>query len=99
MTWRMQGQAGEENQLLGREDDGVVEWEKPLESFEALEGRRHEKSSQFNEPRWIVQHVTFRQDMSLTHATRRFTRRTHYGHHKSPSDSRRWDVTLQRSGQ
>jgi hypothetical protein len=57
-------------ELLGREDAGVVEWGKPLESSEALKGRRHEKLSQFNEPRWTIQRMTFRWDMSLTHATR-----------------------------
>jgi hypothetical protein len=35
---------------LGGEDNGAVEWEKPLESFEALKERRREKLSQFNEP-------------------------------------------------
>jgi hypothetical protein len=46
-------------ELLGREDAGVVEWGKPLESSKALKGRRHEKSSRFNEPRWTVQRVMF----------------------------------------
>jgi hypothetical protein len=67
-TWWKQRRAGEGKKLLGREDDGVVEWEKPLESFEALKGRRHEKSSRFNEPMWTVQRVMFRWDMSLTYA-------------------------------
>jgi hypothetical protein len=35
---------------LGGEYDGAVKWKKPLESSEALKGRRHEKSSRFNEP-------------------------------------------------
>jgi hypothetical protein len=50
MTWRKRGRAGEGKELLGKEDDGVTEWEKTLESSEALKGRRHEKSSRFNEP-------------------------------------------------
>jgi hypothetical protein len=45
--------------LLGKEDDGKVEFETSLESFEALKGRRHKKQSQFNEPRWTVQCMTF----------------------------------------
>jgi hypothetical protein len=35
---------------LGGEDDGAVEWEKPVESSKALKGRRREKLSRFNEP-------------------------------------------------
>jgi hypothetical protein len=50
MTWRKRGRAGEGKKSLSREDDGTVDWEKTLESSEALKGRRHEKSSQFNEP-------------------------------------------------
>jgi hypothetical protein len=49
MTWRKRGRAGEGKEPLGREDDGVAEWEKTLESSKALKGRRHEKSSWFNE--------------------------------------------------
>jgi hypothetical protein len=35
------GRAGGERGLLGKEDDGAAEWETPLESSEALKGRRH----------------------------------------------------------
>jgi hypothetical protein len=49
MTWRKRRRAGEGKESLGREDDGTTEWEKTLESSEALKGRRHEKSNQFNE--------------------------------------------------
>jgi hypothetical protein len=47
-TWRRQERAEERKELLGREDEGVMEWEKPLESNKALKGRRREKSSRFN---------------------------------------------------
>jgi hypothetical protein len=45
----MQGRGREEREQLGGEDNGAVEWEKPLESSEALKRRRREKSSWFNE--------------------------------------------------
>jgi hypothetical protein len=36
MTWQRQKLAGKGEELLGREDEGAREWEKPLESSEAL---------------------------------------------------------------
>jgi hypothetical protein len=49
MTWRKRERAGEGKEPLGREDDGAAEWEKTLESSEALKGRGHEKLRRFNE--------------------------------------------------
>jgi hypothetical protein len=40
--------------VLGKEDDGVAEWETLLERSEALKDREHKKLSWFNEPRWTV---------------------------------------------
>jgi hypothetical protein len=55
MTWRRRKQAGEEKESLGGEDEGSREWEKPLESSEALKGRRCEKPSRLNARIWINQ--------------------------------------------
>jgi hypothetical protein len=64
MTWRRRKRAGEEKELLSREDEGAREWKKPLKSSEALKGMRCEKPSRFNARIWIDQ--TLRWDMSLT---------------------------------
>jgi hypothetical protein len=84
MTWWRRERAGEGKELLGREDEGAVEWEKPLESSEALKGRRCEKSSRFNARRWTVQtrgasmgHVT-----DASRATPHDVSRNHYGDRK-----------------
>jgi hypothetical protein len=74
-TWRELGRAGEGRELLGKEGDGVVEWETPLESSKALKERGHEKPSWFNEPRWTVQRMMFRRNVPLTHEARHFGKR------------------------
>jgi hypothetical protein len=47
-TWRRRERAEERKELHGREDEGAMEWEKPLKSSKALKERRREKSSRFN---------------------------------------------------
>jgi hypothetical protein len=65
--WWEQGQARGERRLLGGEDDGVVEWATLPKRSEALKEREHRKLSRFNEPRWTLQRMTFRRDVSLMH--------------------------------
>jgi hypothetical protein len=89
----------EEKGRLGGEDDSAAEWASLLERSGALKEREHKKPSQFNEPRRIVQRMTFRWDTLLTHAAWRFSQGNHYGRHKSLYDRRQRDITLQRSSQ
>jgi hypothetical protein len=75
-----------------------MEWKKPLESSEALKGKRREKSSRFNAQRWTVQ----TRGVSMGHVTDagcampHDISRNHYGDHKK---SKRRDVTLRHPGQ